>query len=145
MRCAEKPQRRGAQQPDSKTPKLEDPGPDSLEQFQLALPTLPSSRAMKCAELPEQEGCRLGVPAGRLPAPEALYLCLQTALQASNGTCHPGGLGHQKEFMTPPSSAREGEGSLWLSCSALLLCWVFRGKANEGLESSQKNNGQFSY
>lgn len=100
---------------------------------------------MKCAELPGQEGCCLGVPAGRLPAPEALYLCLQTALQASNGTCHTGGLGHQKEFMTPPGSAREGEGSLWLSCSTLLLCWVFRGKANEGLESSQKNNSQFSY
>lgn len=51
-----------------KPPKLEDPGLNSLEQLQLALPTLPPSRAMKCAELPGQEGCRLRVPASRTPS-----------------------------------------------------------------------------
>lgn len=121
---------RGAQQSDSETPKLEDPGLNSLEQLQLALPTLPSPSAKKCAELPGQEGGRLGVPAGRLPA---LHLHLQTQPPASQGTCHTAGLGRQQEGRTPLALAgreRAPSGSAavhpfcaWYSDGKLMRVW----------------------
>lgn len=129
MRCAEKPQQR-RQQSDSETLKLEDPGLNSLEQLQLALPTLPSPSAKKCTELPGQEGGRLGVPAGRLPA---LHLHLQTRPPASQGTCHTAGLGHQQEGRTPLALAgreRVPSGSAavhpfcaWYSDRKLMRVW----------------------